>query len=101
MPSEKFAFGFVANDASPYVITRYYDDNNSDMMVVDGSYNQDNTFTLQYYYGAAPLTQLDFEKLDGKGGYTFPITGAEWAALTPLIDNARGSKIPRIDVDAD
>lgn len=101
MPSERFVFGFVANDESPYVITRYYDEDNSDMMVVDGSYNQDNTFTLQYYYGRAPLTDLDFETLDGKGGYTFPITDAEWNALIPLINNARGSKIPRIDVDAD
>lgn len=101
MPSERFAFGFVANDATPYVITRYYDPINSDMMVVDGSYNQDNTFTLMFYYGAAPLTQTDFEEFDAVGGMKFPITGAEWAALTPLIDNARGAKIPRIDVVAE
>lgn len=101
MPSERFVFGFVANDLTPYVITSNNNTNEPDMMVVDGSYNQDNTFTLQLYYGRAPLTQLDFETLDGIGGMTFPITDAEWNALTPLINNARGAKVPRIDVVAD
>lgn len=101
MPSERFVFGFVANDLTPYVITSNNNTNEPDMMVVDGSYNQDNTFTLQLYYGRAPLTELDFETLDGIGGMTFPITDAEWNALTPLINNARGAKIPRIDVVAD
>lgn len=68
------------------------------MMVVDGTYNQDNTFTLAFYYGRAPLTEEDWLNLDGIGGATFPITDAEWNNLVPLINNARGSKIPRIDV---
>lgn len=101
MPSERFVFGFVANDLTPYVITQNTTSSEPDMMVVDGSYNQDNTFTLQLYYGRAPLTQLDFETLDGIGGMTFPITDAEWNTLTPLINNARGAKIPRIDVVSD
>lgn len=88
----------MANDSSPYVITRYYNDDNSDMMVVDGTYNQDNTFTLAFYYGRAPLTETDFSKLDGIGGYTFPITDEEWNTLTQLINNARGSKLPIIKV---
>ena len=101
MPSGSFAFGFVANDATPYVITRYYDEDNSDMMDLYGDYNQDNTFTLQSYEGRVPLTQGDWLELDGIGGMTFPITDAEWNALTPLINNARGSRIPRIDVVAE
>ena len=98
MPSKRFVFGFVANDLTPYCITSADNEDHIDMMVVDGSYNQDNTFTLQLYYGQAPLTQLDWETLDGIGGMTFPITEAEWNTLTPLINNARGAKIPRIDV---
>ena len=101
MPSERFVFGFVANDLTPHVITMNTSSSDPDMMVVDGSYNQDNTFTLQLYYGRAPLTTLDFETLDGIGGMTFPITDAEWNTLTPLINNARGAKIPRIDVVSD
>ena len=100
MPSGAFVFGFVANDSSPYVITRYYDEEHSDMMDLFGDYNQDNTFTLQSYEGRVPLTQADWEELEGIDGMTYPITDSEMNTLAPLINNARGSKIPRIDVVA-
>lgn len=101
MPSERFVFGFVANDLTPYVITQNTTSSEPDMMVVDGSYNQDDTFTLQLYYGRAPLTQNDWDTFDGIDGMTFPITESEWNTLTPLINNARGATIPRIDVYTD
>ncbi len=101
MPSGAFVFGFVANDLTPYAITSADNEDHIDMMDLFGDYNQDNTFTLQSYEGRVPLTQADWEELDGVGGMTFPITDAEWNTLTPLINNARGSRIPRIDVVAE
>ena len=101
MPSQTFAFGFVANDLTPYAITSSATLSDADLMEVTGSYNQDDTFTLQRYSGPAPLTENDWETFDGIGGMTFPISDAEWTALTPLINNARGVTIPRIDVYTD
>lgn len=101
MPSQTFVLGFVANDLTPYAITSNTTLSDADTMEVTGSYNQDDTFTLQRYSGRAQLTQNDWEIFDGIDGMTFPITDAEWNALTPLINNARGVTIPRIDVYTD
>lgn len=98
MPSQAFVFGFVANDATPYAITSADNEDHIDMIDLFGDYNQGNTFTIRSYKGRIPMIQTDWEQLDGIGGMTFPITDAEWNTLTPLINNAGGSRIPRIDV---
>ncbi len=94
MPEQNFAFGFEANDASPYLITRYYSDEESEYMELQGNYNQDETYTLQQYKGRKQLTDDEFEHLDGSGGYTFPISESEWQTLIGLVNNAVGAKIP-------
>ena len=94
MPEQNFAFGFVANDDSPYLITRYYSDEESEYMELQGSYNQDETYTLQRYKGRKQLTDDEFEHLDGSGGYTFPISESEWQTLIGLVNNAVGAKLP-------
>lgn len=98
MPSETFAFGFVANDETPYAITGFYDQTHTALMAVNGSYNQDDTFTLRSYYGKRQLTDEDWEQFDGIDGAAFPITDAEWTHLAELINDARGVTLPRIDV---
>lgn len=94
MPEQKFAFGFSANDASPHVITRYFSEEDSKYMELQGSYNQDETFTMQRYKSRTQLTDDDFTYLDSSGGFTFPISDAEWQNLTRLVNNAGGSTLP-------
>lgn len=94
MPEQKFAFGFSANDASPHVITRYYSEEESEYMELQGSYNQDETYTLQQYKSRTQLTEDDFQYLDGSGGFTFPISESEWQTLRGLVNNASGVNLP-------
>lgn len=96
MPEQKFAFGFEANDASAYVITREYSENESDYMELLGSYNQDETFTIESYKSKTQLTENDSEYLDASGGFTFPINETEWQALIPLVNNVAGVKMPLV-----
>ena len=94
MPEQKFAFGFEANDASAYLITRYYSEDESEYMELQGNYNQDETFTLQQYKSRTQLTEDDFQYLDGSGGFTFPISESEWQTLRGLVNNASGVNLP-------
>lgn len=94
MPEQKFAFGFEANDASAYTITRYYSENESEYMELQGSYNQDETFTLQRYKSRTQFTEVDFEYLDGSGGFTFPISESEWQTIIGLVNNAVDVNLP-------
>lgn len=94
MPEQKFAFGFSANDASPHVITREYSENASAYMELQGSYNQDETYTLQQYKSKTPLTESDEEYLEASGGFTFPISESEWQTLRGLVNNASGVNLP-------
>lgn len=94
MPEQKFAFGFEANDASPYVITRQFSENDAEYLELQGSYNQDESFTLQRYKSRTQFTEADFEYLDGSGGYIMPVTETEWNALIPLINDAAGVNLP-------
>ena len=63
-------------------------------MELQGSYNQDETFTMQRYKSRTQLTDNDFEYLDSSDGFTFPISDAEWQNLTRLVNNAGGSTLP-------
>lgn len=96
MPEQKFAFGFEANDASAYAITRYYSENESEYMELQGSYNQDETFTLQRYKSRTQFTEADFQYLDGSGGFTFPVSESEWQTLIGLVNNAVGVNLPLV-----
>lgn len=94
MPGQNFAFGFEANDASPYLITHYHSDDHSEYMELQGSYNQDETFTLERFKSRRQLTDDEFEYLDGSGGYTFPISESEFQTLIRLVNNAAGANLP-------
>lgn len=96
MPEQKFAFGFEANDASAHVITRYYSEENSEFMELAGSYNQDETFTMQQYSSSTQMTVADYEYLDASGGFLFPISAAEWQTLITLVNNAGGVTMPLV-----
>lgn len=96
MPEQKFAFGFEVNDASAYVITRQISENDADYLELQGSYNQDETYTLQRYKSRTQFTEADFEYLDGSGGFIFPVTETEWNALIPLINDAAGVNLPLV-----
>lgn len=94
MPEQKFAFGFEANDASPHVITREYSESASAYMELQGSYNQDETYTLQQYKSKTPLTEDDEEYLEASGGFLFPTSESEWQTLRGLVNNAAGVNLP-------
>lgn len=94
MPGQNFAFGFEANDASAYVITREYAENAAAYMELLGSYNQDETFTIQSYKSKTPLTEDDSDYLDASDGFTFPISESEWQSLKTLVNNAASAKLP-------
>lgn len=96
MPDQKFAFGFEANDASSYVITREISKIDVGYMELQGSYKQHETYTLQRYKGRTPLTEEDLQYLVGSGCYTFPITAIEWQALIGLVNNAAGANLPLV-----
>ena len=96
MPEQNFAFGFEANDASPYLITRYHSDEDSEYMELQGSCNQDETFTLERFKSRRQLTDYEFEYLDGSGGYTFPISESEFQTLIGLVNNAVGVNMPLV-----
>lgn len=96
MPERKFAFGFEANDASPYVITRKISEIDAGYMELQGSYKQDETYTLQRYKGRTQLTEEDLQYLDGSGGFTFPISVIEWQALIRLVNDAAGANLPLV-----
>ena len=94
MPERKFAFGFEANDASAYVITREISKIDKGYMELQGSYNQDDTYTLQRYKGRTPLTEEDLQYLDGSDGFILPISAIEWQALIGLVNDASGANLP-------
>ena len=94
MPKQKFAFGFKANDASIYVITREISVIDAGYMELQGSYNQDKSYTLQRYKGRTQLTEEDLQYLDASDAFKFPISAIEWQALIGLVNNAVGVKLP-------
>ena len=98
MPGQIFGFGFEANDATLYLITRNYSERETDYMELQGSYNQDETFTLQRYKGGMRLTDEDFEYLDASGGFTFPVSDGELQTLIGLVNNAAGVNFPLVIV---
>lgn len=96
MPEHKFAFGFEANDASAYVITREISVIDAGYMELQGRYNQDKTYTLQRYKGRTQLTEEDFQYLQGSDAFTFPINVIEWQALIGLVNDAAGANLPLV-----
>lgn len=63
-------------------------------MELQGSYNQDETYTLQQYKSKTSLTEDDVEYLDASDGFTFPISESEWQTLRGLVNNAAGVNLP-------
>lgn len=99
MPGRKYgeyAFGFQANDASPYVITRYYSEENSEFMALQGTVTN-NTFTIQRYKNNPQLTDADFELLEASDGFVYPVSESEWQTLIGLVNNAAGATLPLLN----
>lgn len=63
-------------------------------MELAGTYNQDETYTIQRYKNSTQMTAEDFEYLDASGGFTFPISESEWHTIVTLVNNAVGVNIP-------
>lgn len=88
-----YAFGFQANDVSPWVITRYYSEENSEFMALQGTVGE-KTFTIQQYKNNPQLTEADFKMLESIDGFVFPVSESEWQTLIGLVNNAAGATLP-------
>lgn len=96
MPELAYAFGFQANDASPWLITRYYSEDNSEYMALQGEVNQE-TFTIERYKNNVQLTDAGFEFLESSDGFVFPVSESEWQTLIGLVNNAVGVTLPLLN----
>lgn len=100
LKSGEHFFGFVANDASPYIITRELQDD-IQFLNCPGQEQGQSRWKLNGIALDSVLLDSDWLPVEGAGGYTFEVTTRDFQDLAALIRPCAGTTLPLLYFTAD